>query len=83
MPSRPPECSSCPADVIWAQDPGGSYVMLDKERDPASLYAAWRDVTTSLRVRVLRPGEQPGPGEHRHQRHDDTCTARRAMMGSE
>jgi hypothetical protein len=80
--ARQATCRDCGEPIIFAAGPNGRPLPYDKDPDPASLHALSRDLTLTLHARVLRPGEERKPGEHRHQLHFDTCP-QRARKGNQ
>jgi hypothetical protein len=76
-------CAACPTDIDWAVSPEpnpatGRVSRMPVDHDsaghPTGNLAVWRNPQTkTLHFRVLRKGEEPGPGEIRGMSHYATC----------
>lgn len=69
----PKKCSSCGAEVFWAQLPSGKSMPVDSEPTPDGTVLLFHTPEGSIRAQVLKRGEEAPAGRPRRTSHFSTC----------
>jgi hypothetical protein len=69
----PKKCSSCSAEIFWAQLPSGRSMPVDAEPTPDGNVVLLHTPEGSIKARVLKKGERPTPGAPLRSSHFSTC----------
>lgn len=66
-------CKDCGAEIVFAKTNKGHWMPLDPQPNPAGNVAAYRDIESVVRCRVVTQAEPILPYEHPAMPHKATC----------